>query len=107
MIRRLVWAAALGLIASATNASGQSSFTVPVSIIDGYVMVDLRLNGEGPFHFMFDTGAGFVVLDPAVRKLALTTTDWGYGSGDGENRVHWRRTSLRDVQIGDLHLGER
>jgi len=110
MIGRFLQLAAASalLIASAAKASEpSSSFTVPVSIIDGYVMVDLNLNGEGPFHFMFDTGAGFVVLDPAVRKLALTSTDWGDGSGDGEDKVHWRRTRLRDAQIGELHLGER
>ncbi len=102
-------ALALGLlISSAANASEQSSsFTVPVSLIDGYVIVDVRLNGQGPFHFVFDTGADIVVLDPTAQKLALHVEDWGDSVGDGENKVHWRRAQVSDVQIGELHLADR
>jgi hypothetical protein len=89
----------------AAKASQQTSaFTVPVSVVDGYVILDVRLNGAGPFHFMFDTGAGMVVLDPASRKLALKTRDAGDGFGDGERKVHWRRAEVHDAQIGRLHF---
>jgi hypothetical protein len=109
VIRLFAFAASIGLLLSfAAKASQQaSSFTVPVSIVGGYVIVDLRLNGNGPFHFLFDTGAEIVVLEPAARKLALETKDWGNGFGDGERKVHWRRTTVRDVQIGALHLTDR
>jgi hypothetical protein len=101
--------AAFGLLVSpAAKASGPSSpYTVPVSLIDGYVIVDVRLNGEGPFHFMFDTGADIVVLDPVAQKLALKVDDWGDTVGDGENKTHLRRAELRDVKIGELHSTDR
>jgi len=96
--------ALIALIALATRASSSDQFTVPVSVLNGYVIVDVRLNGAGPFHFMFDTGAGLVLLDPAVQRLALESTAWGTSSGDGENIVRLRRTRVRDVQIGELHM---
>ena len=110
VVTRFVFAAmAFGLlISSAAGAAQQTSaFTVPVSVINGYVIVDVGLNGAGPFHFMFDTGAGIAVLDSAVQKLALPATDWGYGFGDGEHKVHWRRSEVRDLQIGELHFTDR
>jgi hypothetical protein len=110
VIRRSAFAAlAFGLLISSTARAAEqlSSFTVPVSVIDGYVIVDVRLNGEGPFHFMFDTGADLVILDPVAQKLALKVEDWGDSFGDGENKVHLRRAELRDVQIGELHSADR
>jgi hypothetical protein len=110
MIRRFAFAAAsVGLLVSfAAKASQQTSaFTVPVSVVDGYAIVDVRLNGDGPFHFVFDTGAGIAVLDPAVQKLALKVKDWGDGVGDGEHKVRWRRADVRDVQVGRLHFTDR
>ncbi len=110
MIRSFVVAiAAVGLLVSfAAKASEQPSpFTVPVSVVDGYIIIDVRLNGEGPFHFMFDTGSDLVLLDPAAEKLALKVRDWGDSVGDGENKVHWRRAEVHDVQVGKLNLTDR
>jgi predicted aspartyl protease len=105
---RLVAAlAVLGpLICAPANAAPLSSpFTLPVTLVDGYIIVDVRVNGQGPFHFLFDTGAGIVLLDPLAETLALNAREWGYGLGDGEQRVHMRRAEISDLQVGRLHLG--
>jgi len=80
---------------------------VPVTIVDGYVFVDVRVNGEGPFHFLFDSGAGIAVLDPVARKLGLHTREWGAGFGAGEKKVHLLRADIDDVEIGGLQLNDR
>jgi hypothetical protein len=96
------------LVSYAARASGLAApFSVPVSLVDGYVIVDVRVNGEGPFHFMFDTGADIVVLDPAAEKLALHVRNWGDGVGDGEQKVHWRHAEVRDLQLGEFHFTDR
>lgn len=99
--RRFAFALLALFPAFAAHASAsQSSFTVPISVIDGYVIVDVRVNGAGPFHFIFDSSAGFVILAPAAQQLALKTSDWGDGFGDGENKVHFRRVQIESVQLG-------
>lgn len=48
--------------------------TVSFELKQNIVFVDVTVNGEGPFTFIFDTGASVTVLKPATaRKLKLKT----------------------------------
>ena len=108
MIFRFFVASIAVFVAVAARASdnGAPSFTVPVEVIGGYVIVDVRLNGAGPFHFMFDTGAGLVITSSAAQQLGLSTTSWGDGFGDGENKVRWSRTSLSSAELGEWRASD-
>jgi len=86
--------------AFAPAARAVESFSVPVAIVDGYVIVDVKINGAGPFHFMFDSGAGLVLLRSTAEILSLPTSDGVEASGDGEKTVRFRRTSIARLALG-------
>jgi predicted aspartyl protease len=46
----------------------EDSVTVPMNIVDGRIILDVTLNGKGPFPFIFDTGAQGSVMDLAFAR---------------------------------------
>jgi hypothetical protein len=56
---------ALGLLAAGAPQPSPAASVVPVQIVNNHVMVDVTLEGAGPFHFIVDSGAGNLI-DPAV-----------------------------------------
>lgn len=86
-------------------AGGKSSTTLPFELIDNRVFVEVQLDGQGPFHFILDTGAdGFSIAETTVHTLGLKSEDAGESSGVGEKPVHISRCHLAQVKLGDLQF---
>ena len=86
-------------------AHGKTTTSLPFELIDNRVFVEVRLNGQGPFHFILDSGAGGFSIDDAVaQKLGLQVEDAGQGTGVGEKTVRAGRAHLAEAQIGDLRF---
>ena len=97
----------------AKPASSVSDFTikgdsartsVPFDILDRHVYVNVRLNGKGPYRFVFDTG-GSNVVDPAVAKEINTATSGSWhdnGTGGGTESSSY--TTVDSLQIGNATL---
>ena len=84
-------------------ADGKTTTRLPFELIDNRVFVEVRLNGQGPFHFILDTGAGgFSIADDIAQKLELEVEDAGQGSGVGEKTVRVGLTHIAKAQLGDL-----
>jgi serine protease Do len=90
MFRRsfIVCAAGWSVIAKAS-----SSIQVPFQLIDGSVVVDVRLNGTGPYEFIVDTGATSGLLSSTLaQRLGLPEIGESLPSPRGDQfevlRVH-------------------
>lgn len=65
------------------------------------LVVAVHINGEGPFDFVFDTGATYTCLDQALtRRLGLETRP-GAGTGIGVSGV--RRVPV--VEVDSIRIG--
>lgn len=80
------------------------SVTVPMQDMGGRPVVELKINGKGPYRFILDTGAvTTVVSDELSRELSLTppagvqVASVGSGSASAIVLIH-------DVRIGDAVL---
>jgi predicted aspartyl protease len=83
-------------------AGGKTSSTLPFEMIDNRVFVDVRLNGRGPFHFIFDTGAGgFTMYRNVADQLGLHVEDAGEGSGVGA-----RTSAVATATIAGVWMGQ-
>ena len=116
--RTLRWRLLLAVLIVSTVSAGQSSVptkfsiagdktstALPFELIDNRVFVEVHLNGEGPFHFILDTGAsGFSLFDTTVQRLGLKGEDAGEESGVGEKTVHVSHCRIAQAQLGDLQF---
>jgi len=81
------------------------SVVVPIHLVGGHVLVDVKIGGKGPFRFVFDTGAGGSVMDLAFAKaqgLALGEEAM-VGSPNGAGRPG-RMVKLDTLRVGGLTL---
>lgn len=86
-------------------AGGKTVSTIPFETIDNRVFVEVRLNDQGPFHFILDTGAGgFSLAQNVADRLRVKVDDAGEGQGVGEKAVHFGHTKIAKMQICDLEF---
>src|SRR3954467_1818798 len=83
---------------------GRESFTLPFRLVDNRVFIEVKVNGQGPLHFILDTGASGTIMRPTAERLGLKILNESQQSGVGENKVSSGETSVRELQIGDAHF---
>ena len=64
------------------QSAGESA--VPVSVENGQIIVNVSINGQGPFSMMFDTGGVEAVTPEAALGLTSEGSGTMHGSGDGK-----------------------
>ncbi|HET6275958.1 MAG TPA: aspartyl protease family protein [Candidatus Cybelea sp.] len=87
--------------------NGKTSTTVPITLGENHVYVDVMLNGKGPYHFIFDSG-GSNIVDPAVAKeIGAFGIGSVQGSGVGSQTESLSFGRIASVQIGDATLKDQ
>ncbi len=85
----------------------EASVTVPMDLRNGVLTIAARVNGQGPYRFILDTG-GHAILSPAlVRSLLLDTFGAGVSGGAGESLSTERYTRVAKLEIGGLVLTDQ
>lgn len=88
-----------------TIANNKTLTTLPFDLIDNRIVIDVKLNGKGPFRFIFDSGAVAVVAPEVVRQLGLKIENLQTGGGGvGEQLVERGEANIAEVEVGDIHL---
>jgi hypothetical protein len=78
--------------------------SVPIEVIDHRIFVDVRINGKGPFHFLFDTG-GSNTIDPTVAwQVGAQPSGSEQVGGVGPRTSHMQFTRVDQVAIGAATL---
>ena len=80
---------------------------IPVSIEAGAVIVDVRINGRGPFPLMFDTGAEDTLTPETAAALGLKTEGRGTFQDSGGDRVAITFTRAHTVRLGDAEMTDQ
>ncbi|AZZ37478.1 hypothetical protein CIK05_11965 [Bdellovibrio sp. qaytius] len=73
--------------------------TMPFEFVDNRIFVNIKINGEGPFVMMLDTGASNILDSATAAKLNIPTHDAFPIQGGGEFSV---MASTGDVQLMDI-----
>jgi hypothetical protein len=94
-------------VTDARILGGRASATVPLSISNTKLLVNVRLDGQGPFPMALDTG-GHAILTPATaRRLGLTASGAGrsFGAGSGSTALGYTRVAR--LQLGDAEIDDQ
>jgi hypothetical protein len=81
---------------------GKTSTVVPFELFDNRQMLKVKINGEGPFTFVLDTGGRNLVTPEVTERLGLKLTDEFQTGGIGEIRVSAWWTQVKKVEIGEI-----
>jgi hypothetical protein len=86
---------------------GKTSTTVPTTLGENHVYLDVMLNGKGPYRFIFDSG-GANVVDPAVAKeIGAFGSGSAQGSGVGSQTEGLSFANISKLQVGDAVLTDQ
>ena len=83
----------------------QEGVTVPMQDMGGRPVVDLKINGKGPYRFVLDTGATATVIGEELsRELSLPAASGMQVAVVGGEKPP-AMVAIHDVRIGDAVLG--
>jgi hypothetical protein len=102
--------ATAGACASVSTGGGDpipGASRVAFELIDNRIFVDVRINGQGPFKFAFDTGGANCITPELAATLRLDTVTGEGVSGAGENTVPSRTTHVAQFQVGDIVVADQ
>ncbi|CUS46077.1 MAG: aspartyl protease family protein [Pseudomonadota bacterium] len=94
------------LHAHPNDIAGSGAVEVPIRIRSGHVYVDAEINGKGPFHLLFDTGATNVLTPEAARRLGLAVRDNVEATGTGGVQAGGS-TMVDSVRLGSVSLSDQ
>jgi len=77
--------------------------TLPIEF-DGDVIVEAKLNGQGPFAFILDTGGHDIVTPEASTLLHLKPVGAGASGGSGEGTMPLQFAQVDRLEIGGATL---
>lgn len=79
---------------------------VPISVENGEVIINVTINGQGPFPMVFDSGAEEAVTPETASALGLEVEGGGTVGGSGEGVVPVAVTNIKSVRVGDAQLSD-
>ena len=87
--------------AVATPSSADT--TIPYIYVDNRIVVECRLDGQGPFTVILDTGSPSIAVTPeAAAKLAVAVHSAGTVTGAGNNAAKNGRAKIATLSLGSL-----
>jgi len=103
------------VLANAAEAEGSADSriisglesVVPVSVEAGEVIVDVSIDGRGPFPLIFDTGAENAVTPEIAAALGLKTEGTGTVRDSGGGSLSIAFTRVAEVRIGDAEMTDQ
>ena len=91
----------------ASIVGGRRETTLPFRRVDNRVYADVRIKGEGPFLFQFDTGASDSVTSHLADRLGLAARGHAQAYGAGEGVAASGYAEVPDVEIAKARVKDQ
>jgi membrane-associated protease RseP (regulator of RpoE activity) len=85
-------------------AAGKSQTTFPFRLINNHIYGDVRVNGRGPFSFIFDTGGVNLVTPNFAKSLGLVIEGQSEARGAGAATMQSGYTKVARLSLGDASI---
>lgn len=77
---------------------------VPFEFFDNRILVQVEVNDQGPFTFIFDTGGSNIMTPEVAQKLNLSMTAHKKINGAGSNSVDSSKVKIESMKLGRFQL---
>ncbi len=81
-------------------AGGASRTTIPFRLINNHIYAAVKVDGKGPFMFIFDTGGVNLITPPTAKTLGVRVTGAIQASGAGKGHMQAGLTKIDSLRIG-------
>jgi hypothetical protein len=89
------------IAAAAAPSAGQT--TIPFTYVDNRIVIECKLDGQGPFTMILDTGSPSIAVTPeTAARLAVAVRDAGTVTGAGNNAAKNGRATIARLSLGNL-----
>jgi hypothetical protein len=85
-------------------AGGAAATTLPIQIVNNHIYGEVKVNGKGPFLFIFDTGGHNIITPPLAKEMGLKVEGSLPGSGAGEGVMEGGLTNGVNLDVGDASV---
>jgi hypothetical protein len=83
------------------------STTVPFTLLNNHVFIEVMVNGTGPFRFIVDTGGHNIVTPSTVAALHLNAQGDAPAHGAGEATVSSGYAKVHSLRLGSLSIRDQ
>ena len=84
---------------------GWRSEGIPIELFNNHIYLETYINGEGPFSFLLDSGAGITVINQSIAdSINLDLRGGIEGRGSGEESVQVALASGVDVAVQGVQI---
>ncbi|MBS0274179.1 MAG: aspartyl protease family protein [Proteobacteria bacterium] len=90
-----------------TIAGNAKETTFPFHLYNNHIFADVKVNGKGPYQFIFDTGGINLVTPPLARELGLAAEGHMQGNGAGSGHMDVQLTKVSSLQLGDATVKDQ
>ncbi len=95
-----VFAAPKVVVADFSIAGGAAQTQIPVQIVNNHIYGEAKVNGKGPYVFIFDTGGADIVTPPIAKTLGLKIEGTLPGTGAGEGVMEGGFSHIDLLEVG-------
>ena len=86
---------------TATPSAGQT--TIPFTYVDNRIVVECKIDGQGPFTMILDTGSPSIAVTPeTAAKLAIAVKHAASVTGAGNDAAKNGRAAIATLSLGRL-----
>lgn len=112
MIKNTILTLSTLVVLAATMTAGAAlasvdHTTLPFQMVDNRILVDVEINGQGPFVMMFDTGASNILDSHVAQQLGLATHDPFEVQGGGEGGASAAYGDVDKMNVGTLSFANQ
>ncbi|MEI9930550.1 MAG: aspartyl protease family protein [Rhizomicrobium sp.] len=88
-------------------AAGAKETTFPFQLVNNHIYADVKVNGKGPYVFIFDTGGVNVVSPTLAKQLGLKVEGDLEARGSGSGSMQAGITKVARLDLGDASVSDQ
>lgn len=88
-------------------AGGATETSFPFRLINNHIYADVRVNGKGPFLFIFDTGGVNLLTPPTAAELDLKVEGKMEANGAGSGHMEAGLAKVSALTLGDASVNNQ
>ena len=96
-----------GVLSDFAFASGLHETTFPFRLLNNHIFADVKINGRGPFNFLFDTGGHDILFPATAAALGLKVEGAAPSGGAGDKTVDFGYAKIGMLEMGDAKLSNQ